>query len=58
MYGSQIRNILYYHLQGEQIKSVTYVKYLSAEHLLFNEHIKVITNKANHANAKEHWFMY
>ena len=48
-----------YHLQREQIiKSVTYVKYLGAEHLLFNEHIKVITNKANHVNAKEHWYMY
>ena len=53
-----------YRLQGEEIKSVSHAKYLSAvidEHLSFNEHIKLITNKANSVNcifAKEHWFMY
>ena len=39
-----------YYLQGEQIKSVPHAKYLGViidEHLTFNEHIKMITSKAN-----------
>ena len=39
-----------YYLQGEQIKSVPHAKYLGIiidEHLTFNEHIKMITSKAN-----------
>ena len=39
-----------YYLQGEQVKLVPHAKYLGVvidEHLSFNEHIKMITNKAN-----------
>ena len=45
---------LFYHLQGKQIKSVPHAKYLGVvidKHLSFNEHIQMITNKANSVKA-------